>query len=68
MQEIISQVVEKTGLSEELATKAVDVVVGILKDKLPDSISSNLDGLLAGGSAMDIAKGLAGDKLGNLFS
>ena len=65
MNEIIQRLTEKTGLSEENANAAVDTVVGFLKEKLPDSMASQIDGLLAGGAGMgervgSIAKGIGG--------
>ena len=39
MAELVTMVSEKTGISEEMAEKAVGVVIGYLKGKLPDSIA-----------------------------
>ena len=61
--ELVKLVTQKTGLSEEMAQVAVDTVIGYLKDKLPDSIASQIDVVLEGGSAQGldgIAKGLGG--------
>jgi hypothetical protein len=49
--ELITLVVQKTGLSEEHAKLAVETVVGFLKAKLPAPIAAQLDGLIAGGGA-----------------
>jgi hypothetical protein len=65
MNEIIQRLTEKTGLSEENANAAVNTVVGFLKEKLPSSMASQIDSLLAGGAGMGervggIAKGIGG--------
>ena len=61
MEELIEPIVEKTGISEEIATKVVDMVVDVLKDKLPEPIAGQLDNLLSG-------EGIADDLLGGLGS
>ena len=64
MDELIKLVSQKTGLSEDRAKVAVDTVVGYLKDKLPDPIAAQIDGVLGGtGDVSDlgnIAQGLGG--------
>ena len=49
MDELIELVSQKAGLSEEIAKKAVDAVIGYLKDKLPAPIAGQIDGVLGGG-------------------
>jgi hypothetical protein len=49
MDEITNLVVQRTGLSQDDAQKAVQAVIGALKSKLPPAISSQIDGLLSGG-------------------
>jgi hypothetical protein len=67
MDELIKQVVERTGISEAQAQTAVTTVLGFLKDKLPAPIAGHLDGLLGGtaGAAGGLG-GAAGDVLGGL--
>ena len=69
MDELIKQVVERTGISESQAQTAVTTVLGFLKTRLPEPIAGQLDGLLGGaagaagglaGSAGDILCGLGG--------
>ncbi len=63
MDELINQVAQRTGLAPDKARTAVDTVLGFLKSKLPDSMASQLDSALAGGSTgglADAAKGLGG--------
>ena len=43
MQELVSLVSEKTGISEDVAQQAVNIVLGYLKDRLPQPIASKLD-------------------------
>ena len=66
LDELIKQVSEKTGLSEEMAQKAVDTVISYLKDMLPDPIAGQIDGLLGGGGVPQGLGGLA-EGLGGLF-
>ena len=60
MEELVKLVSKKTGISEELAEKAVKVVLDYLKDKLPDPIASQLDAVLEGGGLTDMLGGLLG--------
>lgn len=67
MEELIKQVTERTGISEQQARGAVDTVLGFLKTRLPEPLAGQLDGLVGGatGAAGGIA-GAAGDVLGGL--
>ena len=69
MDELIKQVVERTGISEQQARGAVDTVLGFIKTRLPEPLAGQLDGLVGGasGAAGGIA-GAAGDVLGGLGS
>ncbi len=77
LNEIINKVAEKVGISVEKATSAVNIVVDVLKEKLPGPISSHLDSILSGKGVTDMmdkgkdaASGLfdsAKDKIGSLF-
>jgi hypothetical protein len=68
MEELVKLVAEKTGLSEEVSRQAVEVVLGFLKQRLPDPIAGRLDDLLASADSGldlgDLAAGL-GSLLGN---
>jgi hypothetical protein len=48
MDEIIRLVVQKTGISQDDARKAVEVIVSALKSKLPGPIASHLDSFISG--------------------
>lgn len=67
MDELVKLVSQKTGLPTEMATTAVEAVVGYLKGKLPAPVAGEIDGILAGGQA---AKGLGGiaNNLGGLLN
>ena len=43
MKELINAIVQKTGISEENAQKAVQVTLGFLKTKLPAPVAAQLD-------------------------
>jgi hypothetical protein len=46
MKELINAIVQKTGISEENAQKAVQVTFGFLKTKLPAPLAGQLDSFL----------------------
>ncbi len=71
MDELIELVVEKTGIPASTARVAVETVVKFLKDKLPEPLAGQVEGLLEGGDFNleslgdlgelgDLAKGLGG--------
>ena len=64
--ELVTLVSSKTGLNEQMATLAVDTVIGFLKQKLPPELSGQLESLLSGQESssgiMDAVKGLFGKK------
>src|ERR671935_137708 len=43
MEELVRQVVERTGISEAQARTAVETVVGFLKERLPAPIAAHVD-------------------------
>ena len=69
MDELVNLVVKKTGISQDDARKAVEVIVSALKSKLPGPIASHLDSFISG--SMNTLAGEAGEmlkgKLGGLF-
>lgn len=61
MEELIKLVAKKTGLPEATAKVAVETVLNFLKQKLPESIGSQIDTLLSGGELpTDLLQGLGG--------
>jgi uncharacterized protein (DUF2267 family) len=47
--EIVNQVAQRTGLSQEQAKQAVETVLNLLKERLPAPIAGQIDSLLGGG-------------------
>ncbi len=64
MEELVREVTQKTGISEQQAKGAIDTVIGYLKGKLPGPVASQLDAVLAGGgsggTAQDMLGGMGG--------
>ncbi len=50
MEELIKQVSERAGISEEQAKAAVETVAGFLKERVPAPYNSYVDSFLGGGS------------------
>lgn len=67
MNEIIQRLIEKTGLPEDKAMVAVETVVGFLKEKLPSSVGSQIDGLISGEPGMMDKLGGMAAGLGGMF-
>jgi nucleoid DNA-binding protein len=51
MKELINIIVQKTGISQENAQKAVQVTLGFLKTKLPAPLAGQLDSFLTAGTS-----------------
>ena len=47
MKELINAIVQKTGISEENAQKALEVALGFLKAKLPAPVAAQVDSFLS---------------------
>lgn len=63
MEELVKLVSKKTGLPDDKARAAVDVVVTYLKGKLPAPVAGQIDAVLKGGGSSgmgDVAKNLGG--------
>jgi uncharacterized protein (DUF2267 family) len=73
MEELINHVAQKTGLSQDDARKAVEVILAELKKRLPLPIANHLDAFMSGGVSggvgvlADEASELLKGKLGGLF-
>lgn len=67
MEELVRQVTERTGISEDQARTAVNTVLGYIKDRIPAPLGAQLDSLVGAGAgaAGDIAN-RAGDVIGGL--
>ena len=69
MDELIKQVVSKTGISEDQARTAVTTVLEFVKDKLPAPIASQIDSAITGeGGGVGGSLGDLASKAGGLLS
>jgi len=64
MDEIVQEIVQKTGLPEAQAREVVQTVVNAIKQKLPPAIAAQVDGFLNSQQADDVAKQLFDNLLG----
>ena len=62
MDELVKMVAKKTGLSEEMAETAVNMVLDYVKKKLPKPVAAQVDAVLGSGNALDALGGLFGGK------
>ena len=74
MDKLLELVQEKAGISADQAQKAIEAVVGFMKDKLPGPIAGQLDKFVGGGDDAEGGDdegggmlGGIGDKLGGLM-
>ena len=67
MDELIKRITEKTGISEDQARSAVNMVSGFLKEKLPAPIAGQVDNVLSGAGGVTDTLGQAAAKVGNIF-
>jgi hypothetical protein len=69
MEQLINMIAERTGISVEQAREATNMVVGFLKERLPEPIAAQVESVLSNQSFGDLAdqaqKRLGG--LGDLF-
>ena len=63
MDELIQQIVARTGIGEDKARMAVDLVLQHLKGRLPGPVSAQLDSAISGGGSGGGLGGVLG-KLG----
>lgn len=67
MEEIVKLVSSKTGLPEDAARAAVEVVIGAIEQKLPAPIAAQLRASIAGpaaGGALGAIAGVLGSRAG----
>jgi uncharacterized protein (DUF2267 family) len=62
MDELIKMVSDKAGITTDQAKTAVTVVMDFLKDKLPEPLAGQVEGVLSGDTSglADMAGGLGG--------
>ena len=63
MEELINQVSEKAGISQDQAKAAVETVAGFLKERIPAPYNKYVDSFLGA----DSGDGGMGDLLGGMF-
>jgi hypothetical protein len=68
MNEIVQLLMKKTGLAEDKATMAVDVVVGFLREKLPGPVGAQIDSLMTGEAGVTEKLGGIASSLGGMFA
>ena len=69
MNELISQIAQRTGIGEDKARQAAETAISFLKTKLP-GVGTQLDSLLQGGGIGEKTGGMAEkvkDGLGGVF-
>jgi hypothetical protein len=73
MNELVGLITQKTGLSDDMAQKVLDIVDGYVQNKLPAPVASQISNALSGqmsgasGSPMDQASSQGKGFLGNIF-
>ncbi len=65
MEQLVSQLAQRFGISNEQAMEAVTMVVGYIKDQLPAPLASQVDSVLGGNMPEGVAD-QAQQMLGNL--
>ena len=62
MDELVKMVADKVGISEAQAKQAVEVVMGFLKDNLPEPLAGQVEAVLSGdvSGVQDLLGGLGG--------
>jgi hypothetical protein len=69
MEELVKQIVAKTGISESQAKSAVETVANFLKAKLPGPIAGQVDSALgaAGGAVAGVDVANIASSIGGMF-
>ena len=67
MEELIKQVSERAGITEEQARTAVQTVADYLKDRVPAPYSSYIDSFMSGGGGQGGGLGGVMGGLGDMF-
>jgi hypothetical protein len=64
MDEIVKAVAEKTGMAPDMVRPVVEAVINEIKNRLPEPLAGQVDGLLGNSSMLSQAEGLLGGLLG----
>jgi len=63
MDEIVQMVADRAGIPKEVAQRAVEVVLNVLRERLPEPMAGQLDAVISGTGGLDagsLAQGLGG--------
>lgn len=66
MDQLLAQISERTGLTNDQAREVVQIVISYLKDKLPGPIAAQIDALMGTHSTGDGSQNILSN-LGGLF-
>jgi len=66
MDALIDEIITRTGLTRAQAEEAAKTTINFLKDRLPSSVASQIDGALVGAQAERTAEQIGG-KIEGLF-
>lgn len=67
MEDLVNQVASRTGISHDQAQQAVEIVLDVLKQRVPAPIAGQLDNVARGGSFSTTGAGGLSGALGGLF-
>ncbi len=59
MDELVKQISQRTGITEDQAKQAITQVLDFLKQRLPAPVAQQIDGVMSG-SMPDLSKGIGG--------
>lgn len=65
MDQLITQLTQEVGLTEDQARKSVEIVVGFVRSNLPPSVASQLDNILSSQGVQGIG-GITGQVQGTV--
>ena len=67
MDELVKRITEQTGISDDQARSAVNMVAGFLKERLPAPLAGQVENVLTGAGGMTDKLGDVAGKVGNMF-
>jgi len=65
MDELVNQVMQRTGISEDQARQAVQVVLGFVKNRLPGPAASQVDSFMGSQGSKGTSGGMNVGDMGN---
>jgi hypothetical protein len=60
MDELKKRLMEEVGLDEERSQQAIEVVLGFIKEQIPENLRGIVDGFVGGANPLDAVKGFFG--------